>query len=150
MKYLKIFSIYCIGVMTVIMLLAEIFRYTLLGTIAGYLILLTMLAMLFHIGKVMQNILVKKKYFVYISVIAFQVIILQTISAILNVSLTNTWFAFIGVNVVFLTIFIMLIDIARTITSESEKVALALYVIVFIGAPIFLIVNAIALITGFL
>jgi uncharacterized membrane protein len=50
--------------------------------------------------------------------------------------LANTWLAFIGANIGFTTIFIMLFDLARSLKSTNEKASRILRIIAILGSII--------------
>jgi len=144
MKYIKILLVYS-GIATIIRVIAEIYRDTWFDEVREYLIFLATLIMFFHIGKNIQNALVRKKYFIYLSIIVVGLIVLNVIA----INFPNIRLILIGVNIVSLTILAMLIDIARILINTNEKVGLTLYVTAFIGAAGLVIANALALIPWF-
>ncbi|MDR2598998.1 MAG: hypothetical protein LBC73_01830 [Oscillospiraceae bacterium] len=142
MKYFKIIVIYSVGVATIIGLFSELFKDTWFYAISEYLMIVVMFAMLFHIGKVMENELIKKKYYIYISIIASEIVFFQILSAILYDNSTNTWLSLIALNVVFVTAVIMLFDIARIINKTKENVGCILYAIALVGIVV-MVINSI-------
>jgi hypothetical protein len=84
MKYLKIFFIYCLINMA-IRVFAEILKGTWFEKSAGYLVTITVIAMLFHMGKPIKNELLKKKYRIYICIVVSEMIAFQVLSVILNI-----------------------------------------------------------------
>ena len=103
--------------------------------------LLALFAVLFDIGITIKNKNARKKYVIYSSVLFGQGIILWLVSLLLNVGLENTWLAFIGVNIMFLTILVSLFDTAQTIHKTYKKIARFLYFIASLGILILVITS---------
>ena len=121
-------------------LLPEFGRYSWVNAfvIVFYLVLAVMLI---DIGVSIKKRDVKKKYITYTCLIIGQIIIVQIVSAITNVATVNTWLAAVGVNALFITIVIILLDVARSIKHTNELVVGILRFIVFLIVTLLLISN---------
>jgi hypothetical protein len=101
--------------------------------VGRYIAPIPLLAALFHIGMIIPNKNVKKRYFIYVGIIVGETLLFILLSLILNVSLTNTLLASISVIIIMLTIFIIILDIGRYIKDTKPNIAMVLYVIFFVG-----------------
>ena len=110
-KYLKIVLFYLVGLIIIIQILTVALKDTWFCAVEGYVSYFILFAMLYHIGLVMQDRLIRKKYLVYISIIASEVVINLLLMTMLNVSSEGIWIGLIALNVIFATVFIMLLDI---------------------------------------
>jgi hypothetical protein len=149
-KYLKIVIPYFVITAIAIAILSEILKSTRIFTYVEYLSPLAMCAMLCHIGAVMQNKFVKKKYFFYLSIIIGEGILFNVFFITLNAN-GDSWIFVIGFAIIFLTLLIMLFDMAKTVKDTNKKVSWILSIIAFVcvvlGIPIFIIQSVLSLAT---
>ena len=69
----------------------------------------------------------KKRYYLFIIIIEFALMLL--FSKILNIGTGNTWLGTVSVDIMFLTVVIMLIDIAKSIKQKNKYL---FYFIIFV------------------
>jgi len=140
-KWLKRILVYSAIALTV-RLLSEAFVTTWFHAVHEYILLALLLVMLFHFGKVIQNKLVRKKYFIYISIVIGQGIIYQLLSTIYFEHISNlSWPETVAFNVALITLIIMLFDIAGTLNKTNEKASTTLYIIAILATIVLLPVN---------
>ena len=135
MKYVKIVLMYYSIILAMGILSAIVSRgwFNVVGICVAS---LAMLAAFFHIGKVIPSNVVKKKYYTYIGTILCEILLFLLLSIILDVSLRDTLLALIAANVVFMTLFIIVLDIGRYIKNTKPNVAIVLYIVFFVGLVI--------------
>jgi hypothetical protein len=97
----------------------------------------------------MQDEGIKRKYFIYLSIVFGEIVFFQLLLAALNMHTENTWLGLIATNIVFLTISRMLVDIAKTIKNTNHKISRSLYYIVFVGIMAIVCANIMIVIFGF-
>jgi hypothetical protein len=114
-------------------ILSAVFPSEFIRMVGRYIAPIPLLAALFHIGIIIPNKDVKKRYFTYIGIIIGETLLFILLSLILNVSLTNTLLAKISVIIIMLTIFIIILDIGRYIKNTRPNIAMVLYLIFFVG-----------------
>ena len=83
----------------------------------------------------------KKKFYIYSSIFLIEILLIKTISYAFNVSTRNTWLALIGLDVIFITIGILFLDIAQYIKNIRKTVAFLLYFAAVFIALTIIIVN---------
>jgi len=142
-KYFKFFAIYiaiCIIVATVIRYFTEsleigLFWFQLImGTISICMIIL-------YIWSCLKSKSAKKKFFIYTSLFIIEIILIQGISYAYGTSTRNTWLGLVGGDIIFITLGVLLFDIAKSIKEKREYVAFSLYSIVVVGTLILLLTN---------
>jgi hypothetical protein len=148
-RHIKIIFIYSFIVITAIKILAETLRDTFFYSVKDYLILLTMFIVLLHIGMTISKRQVKKKYFIFISIIFGENLISNLLSVTLKKNSSYTLLDFISANVISITVAIMLFSIARTIKTTNEKASRILNLIGVLFAVLVSVVNVVVLIIGF-
>ena len=101
------------------------------------------------VGKAMESKVVRKRYFIYVVILFSQLTTFQILSIVLNIGLVDTWLAFIGVNVIFITIFIMLFDIARIVSPTNKKLGNILRIVASASTALIVLASIGNLIIGF-
>jgi hypothetical protein len=114
-------------------ILSAVFPSEFIRMVGRYIAPINLLAALFHIGIIIPNKNVKKRYFTYVGIIIGETLMFILLSLILNVSLTNTLLAKISVIIIMLTISIIILDIGRYIKDTKPNIAMILYFIFFVG-----------------
>jgi len=149
-KYLKVALIYCLitTAVTITFATLSVFLGTWIGVVGGYVSLSVILLALFHIGRIISNKTIRKRYFIYVSIFVGGNILFHLLPALLGIGARNTWFALIGANIMFLAFLIMVFDIARLLQQRYEKVALPLRVVFFFGVLSLIMVNIMFVVMG--
>ena len=75
---------------------------------------------------------IKNKYIIFTSMIVGEIIVIILISRILNISTENTLLGLIGADVIFLTIIIMLISIAKSLHNKYVYSSFFIFLILLI------------------
>lgn len=127
-------------------ILSVIFRNTWFDDISMYFLIVIVLAMLFHFGKAIKNNQAQKKYFIYISLIVAQAIISRILIKLLNIDVVAwSWLIIVDFTIPLLTLFVMLLDIAKVMKPTNERLSFILQVIVVFCLIVFIPVSAILL-----
>jgi len=132
MKYIKIALMYY-SIVVMVGILSTIISRDWFGIVGMCIAILAALAAFFHIGIIIPNKTVKKKYFIYIVIIISETLLTLLLSVILGVGLRDTWLASISMGIIFLTILIILLDIGRFLKDTHPNVTMTLYIFFFIG-----------------
>lgn len=90
----------------------------------------------------------KTKYFIYTCIFVGEVAIILLISKIFNVDTSNTWLGSVAVIIIFSTLCVLLVSIAKTLITSRTGVAFGLYVIAFF-CIIFIIIAVISIFIGY-
>ena len=143
-RKLKIILIYLVIGVIAIRIPSEIFRDTWLNDISVYLLVIVVVAMLFHFGTAMENKQARKRYYIGTGLIVGQLIVFQVLIALLGINVT-TWgrLSIVGFTVPFLTLFVMLLAIAKAMDATNNKISLILRVLVVFSLIIFIPVSVI-------
>jgi len=129
-KKVKVILFYLIFGFIAIRIPAEIFRDAWFEYISTYLLAATVIAMIIHFGKTIQNLRARRKYYIYISLIIGQGLIFQIMLRFFGFdTLVHPWLAPVFFIVSCLLMVIMLFDIAKTMDSTNVKLSLSLRVI---------------------
>ena len=132
---IKKFIIYCI-LLTIMGIFAQILymdsENTLTNKIGDSLLILSLGAMLFDIGKSITNKKVHIKYIIYTSILVGEILLMVVISKLLGVSTENTWLGTIGTIIIFTTLSIVLFNIAKAVKNTHLGLSIFLYLIIFI------------------
>ena len=115
---IKKFIIYSVAGIVLQVAYYIIYPHTIWSDILGFLYLF---AVIIDIGRTIKNSARRKKYIIYLAVLAGQMIFFQLVSRILGVGLENTWLAFVGVNVMVLTIIAILFDIKNSLEETNAR-----------------------------
>jgi len=102
--------------------------------------------MLCNIAKHVSNNLLKKRLIVYSGIIIGAIMVLQLTSAILVVETRDTWLGAIGGMVIFLTMFVVLFDLAEVLQGTNEKLSASLQLISAIGLIVVILVGVLSLV----
>ena len=145
-KILKKLFIYSCG-LTIATIFVESRRFGITGNILG---LLVICAILFDIGRIIKNKTVQRKYFIYLSIIVCQILLLQLISVVLDVGTVNTWLGLVGANVILGTMFTMFFDIARILKNNKKFLGGLLLVIALLGTAIMILLTVGIIVVEFL
>lgn len=146
MKYFKIVLIYIALSAVVSQLFSHLLADTWLHAAGGYLGMLIVFAMMCNIAKHVSNNLLKKRLIVYSGIIIGAIMVLQLTSAILVVETRDTWLGAIGGMVIFLTMFVVLFDLAEVLQGTNEKLSASLQLISAIGLIVVILVGVLSLV----
>jgi len=113
-------------------------RHDIFNTIAVMVSYLVLFVMLIDIGRSIEKKSTKKKYIIYCSTFIAQIALIRLISEVTSVEATDTWLGAIGATVIFLTLAILLRDVAKSIKSRHSLISGILYFLVVV-----IVVNAI-------
>jgi len=134
LKKALIYAILLIVLSIFIDVLNEVTVGTQFEGVGRFISILALTAILIYIGISINKKHVRKKYIIYLSIFAGQIIVISLISFITGVETSNTWLGSIGATLIFLTIAILLFDIAKSICSTHALVANILYLAIVIIA----------------
>ena len=95
----------------------------------------------FEIWRHLKSKSAMKKFFIYTSILIVEIISIQVISYAFNLDTRNTLLGLIGGDIVFITISVLLFDIANSIKEKREYVAFSLKAVVVFFALILFLVN---------
>jgi hypothetical protein len=80
----------------------------------------------FEIWRRLKSKSAKKKFFIYTSILIVEIISIQVVSYAFNLDTRNTLLGLIGGDIIFITIGVLLFDIANSIKEKREYVAFSL------------------------
>jgi len=95
----------------------------------------------FEIWRHLKSKSAMKKFFIYTSILIVEIISIQVISNASNLDTRNTLLGLIGGDIVFITLSVLLFDIANSIKEKREYVAFSLKAVVVFFALILFLVN---------
>jgi len=140
MRYVKIIIAYIVIVPITMQLLARLFTDTWFEPFAGFIGIAIFCGMLCHIGILIYNKELRRKYFAYMGVIVGIFALFAALSAITGIALQDTWLGAIGGGLLFVTIFAMFFDISKVIAKTNDKLGAKLQLIGVMGCIITVIV----------
>jgi len=150
-KYIILLLIY--GAIVTVFNIVTAILVELLGSwidiIGGYIVLFIALIFLIHVGKTISNKKVKKKYYIYISMLVGGGLLFYLLSVFFDADIRNNWVALIGANIMFLIFLIMIFDIGKTIGKNHEKLSLISKIVFSLGILSLIITNIMFIATGF-
>jgi len=97
----------------------------------------------------MKNKQARKKYIIFTSIIVGQMVFFQLLSIALNVSTENTWLGLLGANAILLSIFAMMLHIAKPMRDTRRALCLLLHLVAYFGIAMVVMVNLSVLLGGF-
>jgi len=143
-KRCGVYAIIIIFVSPMLFLISGILESGWVAMIALIIMALTICVMLVDIGRSITNKRYRNKYVVYATVLAGEFILLLSIANILEaLNKYVHWLGIVAVSIIFLTIAVLLCDVARLIRYRSTVVSSIIYFIVFMIGLIIVTINGI-------
>ena len=140
MKYVKVFVIYILAITLVLEVLTRLLTNAWFNYVSNVVVVVALCGMLFHIGKLIVNMEIKRKYFIYMGIIVGVAILLSVLSAIMGIAVQDTWLGLIGGGVMLIASYVMFFDISRVVAKTNDKLGAKLQLIGVMGCIITVII----------
>ena len=127
------------GILTALSILLAILRPRL--EIQIFVSIATICVILFDIWRSITSKPVRKKYITYVCVFTGEIVFFTLLFNLFNLSEENTWFIWVVLNTIFVTIFVLLFDVAKCIRKTNEDASNKLYLSVIFLIIMFLTVS---------